>query len=120
MQNELFLLITMVALRAADDVASYLPAQGYVPGLGEGNPFAIAAIDKLGYVWGFVLMSLVTMSFVAAFYIGTHLEEARRAGMADRSGILRVRKFRIVGLACLTALSSLPLINNLAIAITLI
>jgi len=115
-KNEYFLLLVILAFRLADGLTSYFPARGLVYGLGEGNPVAVLAIERWGFFWAFVFMLLLSMGFVLAFVAATHLEEIRMAARTDYNGIQKVRTFRLVGLAIFIFLSSIPVINNLAVA----
>ena len=117
MKNEYFLILLIISLRAADAITSYLPAKGLVPGVGEVNPIVSLAIQRWGVFWAFVTMTAISIAFVLAFVAGTHLEEARRAGKTDLKGIIRIRKFRTMGLVCLCLLSAIPLLLNLIVGI---
>ena len=118
-KNEYFLILLILTFRLADGLTSYLPAMGLIHGVGEANPVALLALEKWGYLWGFGIMLLVSMGFALCFVVATHLEEIRLAHRTDIDGIRKVKKFRIAGLIALVVLSSLPLINNMAIALSL-
>jgi hypothetical protein len=119
MNNELFLLVTILALRLADGITSYIPAQGLIEGLTEANPIAAAMIEKWGFLWGFVAMLVISMAFVIAFLVATYLEEVRKAHKGDLRSVRRIRSVRFAGLTILAVLSSLPVLNNLILALHL-
>ncbi len=119
MNNELFLLITILALRLADGVLSYIPAQGLIDGIGEANPIAEILIEKWGFMLGFAIMLGISMLFIIAFLAATYLEEIRKANQADLEAVRRIKEIRLTGLVVITLLSSLPVFNNLALALHL-
>lgn len=119
MNNELFLLITILALRLADGVLSYIPAQGLIDGIGEANPIAAMLIEEWGFMLGFAIMLSISMLFIIAFLAATYLEEVRKANQADLEAVRRIKEIRLTGLVVITLLSSLPVFNNLALALHL-
>jgi len=118
-RNDLFLFLLIVVLRLADGVTSYLPANGHIPGLTEGNPIASFAIERWGFYPAFAVMLLASIGFTVAFVVATYLEEIRSTSRVDYAGVRRIRRFRLAGLICLAAISAAPLLNNLAVAIGL-
>lgn len=119
MRNDLFLFMLIVILRLADGVTSYLPANGHIPGLVEGNPIASLAIEKWGFYQAFAIMLLASIGFTVAFLAATYLEEIRSKSRVDYTAVRRIQRFRLVGLTCLAFISAMPLLNNLAVAIGL-
>ncbi len=118
-RNDLFLFVLIVVLRLADGLTSYLPANGHIPGLMEGNPIALLAIEKWGFYQAFVIMLLASIGFTVAFLVATYLEEIRSKSRVDYVSVMRIRRFRLAGLICLAAISAAPLLNNLAVAVGL-
>lgn len=118
-RNDLFLFVLIVVLRLADGLTSYLPANGHIPGLMEGNPIALLAIEKWGFYRAFAIMLLASIGFTVAFLLATYLEEIRSKSRVDYASVRRIRRFRLAGLICLAAISAAPLLNNLAVAIGL-
>jgi len=118
-RNDLFLFLLIVVLRLADGVTSYLPARGRIPGLAEGNPIALLAIERWGFYQAFAIMLLASIGFTVAFLVATYLEEVRSTSRVDYESARRIRTFRLAGMICLAAISAAPLLNNLAVAIGL-
>jgi hypothetical protein len=118
MNKDLFLVLLIILGKLVDMGISWRPAQGLVPGLGEGNPVVAGAITRYGVGGAFFSLTLISLGFVAAFCGVCWVEEAWAEHRQEGDLIQRIKVTRTLGLVILAALALLPVLVNVFVICT--